>query len=85
MLQPEGEVTLALQEVEDWGVGSGLNDVELGLRLRYEVRREVAPYVGVSWLNRFGKAADFARAEGESASEALVVFGVRMWRYSVTP
>ena len=80
VLQPEGEVTLALQEVEDWGVGSGLNDVELGLRLRYEVRREVAPYVGVSWLNRFGAARDFARAEGEPTSEALVVFGLRLWR-----
>ena len=80
VLQPEAEVNLAVQRVADWGVGSGLNDVEVGLRLRYEVRREFAPYVGVSWLNRFGDAADFARAEGESASEALVVFGVRMWR-----
>lgn len=80
VLQPEGEVNLALQEVEDWGVGSGLNDVEVGLRLRYEIRREVAPYIGVSWLNRFGGAADFARAEGERTSEALLVFGVRLWR-----
>ena len=80
VLQPEAEVTLAVQRVEDWGVGSGLNDVELGLRLRYEIRREVAPYVGVSWLNRFGEARDLARAEGEGASEALVVFGVRLWR-----
>ena len=80
VLQPEGEVTLALQEVEDWGVGSGLNDVELGLRLRYEIRREFAPYVGVSWLNRFGGTRDLARAEGEPTSEALVVFGLRLWR-----
>jgi copper resistance protein B len=80
VLQPEAEVNLALQRVEDWGVGAGLNDVELGLRLRYEIRREIAPYVGVSWLNRFGDAADFARAEGGEASEALVVFGLRLWR-----
>ena len=80
VLQPEAEVNLALQEVEDWGVGSGLNDIEAGLRLRYEIEREVAPYVGMSWLSRFGSTADLARAEGEDASEVLFVFGVRLWR-----
>ena len=80
VLQPEAEVTLALQEVADWGVGAGLNAVEAGLRLRYEVKREVAPYVGVSFLQRFGGAADFARADGEPTSEGLFVVGVRLWR-----
>lgn len=80
VLQPEAEVNLALQEVEEWGVGSGLSDVEAGLRLRYEIRREIAPYLGVSWHRRFGTAADFARAAGEEASEVLVVFGLRLWR-----
>ena len=78
--QPRLEVNAALQEVADWGVGSGLNDTELGLRLRYEVRREIAPYVGVNWTQRYGAAADFARDEGGSASEANVVFGIRLWR-----
>ena len=78
--QPRLEVNAALQEVADWGVGPGLNDTELGLRLRYEVRREVAPYVGVNWTQRYGAAADFARNEGSSASEANVVFGLRLWR-----
>jgi copper resistance protein B len=78
--QPRLEVNAAVQEVADWGVGSGLNDTELGLRLRYEVRREVAPYVGVNWTQRYGSAADFARDEGGSASEANVVFGIRLWR-----
>ena len=80
MAQPRLEVNAALQEVADWGVGSGLNDTELGLRLRYEVRREIAPYVGVNWTQRYGAAADFARDEGGSASEANVVFGIRLWR-----
>lgn len=80
VLQPEAEVNVALQEVADWGVGAGLNDIELGLRLRYEIEREIAPYVGVSWLNRFGGAADFAEAEGEDASEVLFVVGLRLWR-----
>ena len=80
VLEPELEVDVALQEVADWGVGTGLNSTELGLRLRYEIRREIAPYVGVSWTQRYGAAADFARAEGERASEALVVVGLRLWR-----
>lgn len=80
VLQPDAEVNVALQEVEDWGVGSGVNDIEVGLRLRYEIVREVAPYVGVAWANRFGAAADFARAAGEPASETLFVFGIRLWR-----
>ena len=80
VLEPELEVDVALQEVADWGVGTGLNRTELGLRLRYEVRREIAPYVGVSWARRYGAAADFARAEGEGASEALFVVGLRLWR-----
>ena len=78
--QPRLEVNAALQEVAGWGVGTGLNDTEVGLRLRYEVRREVAPYVGVNWTQRYGAAADFARDEGGSASEANVVFGIRLWR-----
>lgn len=78
--QPEAEVNVALQEVESWGVGSGLGDVALGLRLRYEIRREVAPYVGVSWTQRFGSAADFAEAQGGQASEVLFVVGLRLWR-----
>ncbi len=80
VLQPEAEVNVALQEVAAWGVGAGLNDVELGLRLRYEIKREVAPYVGVRWHNRFGSAADLARAEGGDASETALVFGLRLWR-----
>ena len=80
VLQPDVEINVAVQDVAHWGVGSGLNDTELGLRLRYEVRREIAPYVGVNWTQRYGAAADFARAEGGSASEANVVFGIRLWR-----
>ena len=78
--QPRLETNVAVQRVEDWGVGSGLNDVELGLRFRYEITREVAPYVGVNWTTLYGDTADFAREEGGSASEATLVFGLRLWR-----
>lgn len=61
------------------GIASGLADVEAGLRLRYEVRREIAPYVGVEWTRRLGDSADLARSAGERSGEARAVAGVRLW------
>jgi copper resistance protein B len=77
---PEIELNAALQEVPEWGVGSGINDYELGLRLRYEIKREFAPYVGFAWTRRVGGSADFAREEGEGVSEGAFVAGLRVWR-----
>jgi copper resistance protein B len=77
--QPRFATNLALQEVEEWGVGSGINNVQLGFRLRYEIRREFAPYVGISWNQKLGSTADFARLEGGEVSTLGVVGGVRMW------
>ncbi len=78
ILQPELEVNIAAQPVEDFGVGSGFNDIELSLRLRYEVSRQFAPYVGVSWTRKFGQTADFAREDGESTDTFAVVGGLRL-------
>jgi copper resistance protein B len=61
-------------------VGSGLNSIGLGARLRYEIRREFAPYVGVSWTRLTSGTADLARLEGEDSSAFGLVLGVRMWR-----
>ena len=60
-------------------IGSGLSNVELGLRLRYEVTRKFAPYIGVDWNRRIGKTADLVRREGEPALEHGVVAGIRIW------
>lgn len=79
ILQPRAEVNLAAQEVRELGVGSGINDVELGLRLRYEFAREFAPYVGVEWERKLGETADFARDEGEGVDDLFFVTGVRIW------
>jgi len=77
--QPRFATNLALQEVEEWGVGSGINDVQLGFRLRYEIRREFAPYVGISWNRKLGETADFTRAESGDANTFGLVAGVRLW------
>lgn len=79
VLQGRFETNVAAQKVEKFGVGSGLNDVGLGLRLRYEIRREFAPYIGVSWQKSFGQTADLLRLEGEATNLISVVGGVRMW------
>ncbi|MBN9555425.1 MAG: copper resistance protein B [Alphaproteobacteria bacterium] len=79
ILQPRAELNLAAQDVPENGIGSGLSDIELGLRLRYEVARQFAPYVGVSWDRKLGDTADFARAAGENPSSTSFVFGIRTW------
>ncbi len=79
ILQPSLEINAAAQNVEEFGVGSGINDIELGLRLRYEIKREFAPYIGVSWTNKLGNTADIARSEGERTSDFAVVAGLRVW------
>ena len=77
ILQPRAEFNFAAQNSRATQTGSGLSNAELGLRLRYEVRREFAPYIGVSWDRRFGKTAGYARALGEGVVDKSVVFGVR--------
>ncbi|MEN8175499.1 MAG: copper resistance protein B [Pseudomonadota bacterium] len=79
ILSPELEVNLHSKDDEDTGVGSGLSDLELGLRLRYEIRREFAPYIGVNWEKKFGNTADFARDEGEDTDDVQFVAGLRAW------
>jgi copper resistance protein B len=61
------------------GVGSGISDLEAGIRLRYEIRREFAPYAGIIWTKLFGSTADFARLNGEDTSDVQVAVGIRVW------
>lgn len=77
ILQPRAELNFAAQDSRETQTGSGLSNAELGLRLRYEVRREFAPYVGISWDRQFGRTADFARARGADTEATSVVFGIR--------
>lgn len=79
VLSPEMEVNLHSKNDEEAGTGSGLSDLELGLRLRYEIRREFAPYIGVNWTKKFGNTADFAHEAGEDTDDVQFVAGVRAW------
>lgn len=79
IVQPRIDVRAAVQEVRSFGVGSGLNDAGIGLRVRYEFRRKLAPYVGVSWNHSFAGTANLARAAGERTSTAALIGGIRIW------
>ncbi|MDY6943946.1 MAG: copper resistance protein B [Pseudomonadota bacterium] len=79
MLQPSVETAIFSDSVEEFGIGEGLNRVALGLRLRYEIVRQFAPYIGVQWTRSFGETADFARSVDEPVSETSLLAGVRMW------
>ena len=79
VLQPKFEVNMYGKDDPQRGIGSGLSDAELGLRLRYEFKREFAPYVGVVWRQRFGRTADLFRAQGEPAGDLQFVAGIHFW------
>lgn len=79
ILQPRVEVGLSADEDASRGEGGGLDKVSAGLRLRYEVTRRFAPYVGWEHERRFGTAADLARDDGERARDSRFVAGVRFW------
>jgi copper resistance protein B len=72
ILQPEAEINLYAKADPARRVGQGLYDIDAGLRLRYEVTRKVAPYLGVTWAHRTGAAA-------EATNDARLVAGIRAW------
>lgn len=79
VLQPRAEIDAALGDVPELGIGSGINHVSLGLRLRWEYTRKFAPYVGVEYERAFGDSADLLRAIGEDDDEFTALAGLRFW------
>ena len=79
VLQPRVELNLAAQDVPETRTGAGLSSAELGLRLRYEITRQFAPYIGISYAAKTGQTARYARADGEDPTVTSLVAGVRLW------
>ena len=79
VLSPEVEFNIHSKDEEARGLGSGLSNSQVGLRLRYEVKREFAPYIGINWNNKYGNTATFAKNEGEEVSSTQFVAGIRAW------
>jgi copper resistance protein B len=79
ILQPRVEVEASAADVPELGLGSGLTHVEAGLRLRYEIAKEFAPYVGLEWSRELGGTADFTRALGGEPEHTRFVIGLKAW------
>ena len=79
VLQPRLEAQFSVQGDPKFSTGKGANQTDLGLRLRYEFTREIAPYIGVTWLRKYGDTADIARAESEPDDAIAFVAGLRLW------
>jgi len=79
VLQPKLELDAFGKDDPEKQIGSGLSSLEFGLRLRYEWRREFAPYLGLSWTGHFGETADLRKAAGDDSDELTWLAGVRAW------
>lgn len=75
VLQPRLEIEVSASDVPEFGIGSGLTHTELGLRLRYEFHRKVAPYIGVNWTRLYGETADLAGDD----DDVTLLLGLRLW------
>lgn len=78
VLQPRAELGLAAQDIPERDLGAGVTDTKLDLRLRYEIKREVAPYVGVRYQTLLGETDNRAEAAGEDTEQLFFLTGVRL-------
>ena len=79
ILQGRFQTNMAIQRVEEFTTGSGLNNLEFGVRLRYEIHRKFAPYIGLSLDRSFGQTATLVRQQGGDPSQLRFVVGLRAW------
>lgn len=77
--EPHVELNAYAQDIPERGIGAGFSDVELGLKLRYEITRKFAPYAALTWERALGETASRARSAGESVEETALRIGVRVW------
>jgi copper resistance protein B len=79
ILQPEMEMNLYSKNDPERRLGTGLSDLDTGIRLRYEITRKFAPYIGFTYARKFGDTATLARQAAGSVSTPAFVFGLRLW------
>lgn len=79
VLQPQFETNWYTKEDRGRGVGSGLSDIDMGLRLRYDVTRKLSPYMGVAYQRRFGGTESLTREQGGRVNDVRFLLGLRTW------
>lgn len=78
-IQPRFETEISFSDVPEYNIGSGFTGIEVGLRLRYEISRKFAPYIGVSWERALGETADLIEADGKDKEKVAFVAGLGFW------
>ena len=79
IVQPEAEFNFYSKDDHARKIGSGLSDIDTGVRLRYEISRKFAPYIGFAYNGRYGNSASYSRQAGETTSDPRFIFGLRLW------
>ncbi|MEO8467203.1 MAG: copper resistance protein B [Gammaproteobacteria bacterium] len=79
ILQTQFEINAYSRDDLARRIGSGISDIDAGVRLRYEIRRKFAPYLGLSYQRTFSQTAQYARAAGESVRTLSLLIGIRSW------
>jgi copper resistance protein B len=77
--QPQFELNFYSKSNPSRGIGSGLSELDTGLRIRYEFSRKFAPYIGFAYTGNYGQTATFAREGGGNSEDPRFIFGVRLW------
>jgi copper resistance protein B len=80
VVQPQAELNFYSKSDPRRGTGSGLSDLDTGIRVRYEISRKFAPYVGFAYAGKYGDSKTYARRAGETVDSSTFVFGIRVWR-----
>ncbi|MCL4113356.1 UNVERIFIED_CONTAM: hypothetical protein GTU68_027544 [Idotea baltica] len=79
ILQPRIEANFSAQDIAERDLGEGLNNIDTGVRLRYEFTREIAPYIGIEWQRSFGDTKRFIETAGGEPEQTVLVAGIRVW------
>jgi copper resistance protein B len=79
IFQPRAELSLYGKDDLQNNLGSGLSSSALGFRIRYEINRQLAPYLGIEWVNQYGNTADLARLQGNDSRDTKIIAGLRFW------
>jgi len=79
VLQPQFETNWYTKEDRGRGVGAGLSDIDMGLRMRYEITRKFAPYLGVAYQRYFGGTEGLVREQRGRVNDVRFLFGIRLF------
>ncbi len=77
VLQPRAGLAFAAQDIPERALGAGVTDAVVDLRLRYEIKREFAPYIGVRYQTLVGETDNIAEAAGADTEHLFFMAGIR--------